>query len=81
VKVATEPHLHQHDAEHLVYDIAKPRPDGPRALVLTPLELINRVAGLVPPPRVHRHHSFGAGANGRSPEISGATADGWSWPL
>jgi hypothetical protein len=24
-------HLHQHDAEHLVYDIAKPRPDGPRA--------------------------------------------------
>jgi len=52
-------HLHQHDAEHLVYDIAKPRPDGPRALVLTPLELINKVAALVPPPRVHRHRYYG----------------------
>ena len=45
-------HLHQHDAEHLLYDIAKPRPDGPRALVLTPLELIDKIAALVPPPRM-----------------------------
>jgi hypothetical protein len=52
-------HLHQHDAEHLVYDIAKPRPDGPRALVLTPLELIDKIAALVPPPRVHRHRYYG----------------------
>jgi hypothetical protein len=52
-------HLHQHDAEHLVYDIAKPRPDGPRALVLTPLELLDKVAALVPPPRVHRHRYYG----------------------
>ena len=40
-------HLHQHDAEHLRYDIPEPRPDGPRALLLTPLELIDRVAALV----------------------------------
>ena len=40
-------HLHQHDAAHLVYDIAKPRPDGPSALVLTPLELIDKVAALL----------------------------------
>ena len=52
-------HLHQHDAEHLVYDIAKPRPDRPRALVLTPLELIDNIAALVPPPRVHRHRYYG----------------------
>ena len=52
-------HLQQHDAEHLVYHIAKPRPDGPRALVLTPLELIDKVAALVPPPRVHRHRYYG----------------------
>jgi hypothetical protein len=47
------------DAEHLVYNIPKPRPDGPRALVLTPLELIDKVAALVPPPRVHRHRYYG----------------------
>ena len=52
-------HLHQHDAEHLRYDIAKPRPDGPRALVLTPLELLDKIAALVPPPRVHRHRYYG----------------------
>jgi Putative transposase len=52
-------HLHQHDTEHLRYDIAKPRPDGPRALVLTPLELIAKIAALVPPPRSHRHRYYG----------------------
>jgi Putative transposase len=52
-------HLHQHDAAHLVYDIAKPRPDGPRALVLTPLELIDKIAALVPPPRTHRPRYYG----------------------
>jgi hypothetical protein len=51
--------LHQHDAEHLLYDIAKPRPDRPRALVLTPLELIDKIAALVPPPRIHRHRYYG----------------------
>ena len=28
-------------------------------LVLTPLELINRIAQLVPPPRTHRHRYYG----------------------
>jgi Putative transposase len=28
-------------------------------LVLTPLELIAKVAALVPPPRVHRHRYYG----------------------
>ena len=52
-------HWHQHDAAHRVYDIAKPRPDGPRALVLTALELIDKIAALVPPPRTHRHRYYG----------------------
>jgi hypothetical protein len=52
-------HLHQHVAEHLVYDIAKPRPDGPRALVLTPLELIDKVAALVAPLPMHYLRHFG----------------------
>ena len=41
-------HLQQRDAGHLVYHCPKPRPDGPRDLVLTPLELIDRIAALVP---------------------------------
>jgi len=36
-------HLQQLDAEHLLYHCPKPRPDGPSELVLTPLELIDRI--------------------------------------
>jgi hypothetical protein len=51
----------------LVYRCAKPRsePTGDKRgakvdeLHLTPLELINRIAALVPPPRTHRHRYFG----------------------
>ena len=34
---------------------------GPKAdeLMLTPLELIDRIAALMPPPRIHRHRYFG----------------------
>ena len=42
---------------------SEPRSDkrGPRAdeLTLTPLELIERIAALVPPPRTHRHRYYG----------------------
>ena len=33
----------------------KPRSDSPRDLVRTPLELIDKIAALIPPPRAHRH--------------------------
>jgi hypothetical protein len=57
-------HLHQRDAEHLVYRNPKPvrgtaPGTRPAALVLTPLELITKIAALVPPPRVHRHRYYG----------------------
>ena len=52
-------HLQQLDAEHLVYHSPKPRPDGASDLVLTPLELIDKIAALVPPPRAHRHRYYG----------------------
>jgi len=52
-------HLQQLDAEHLVYHSPKPRPDGSSDLVLTPLELIDKIAALVPPPRAHRHRYYG----------------------
>ena len=37
----------------------KPGPGGSGPLLLTPLELIDRLAALVPPPRIHRHRYFG----------------------
>jgi len=50
------------DPEHpevLVYQLPKPTPEGRTALALTPLELIDRLAALIPPPRVHRHRYSG----------------------
>ena len=52
-------HLQQLDAEHLVYHSPKPGLDGASDLVLTPLELIGKIAALVPPPRSHRHRYYG----------------------
>ncbi len=52
-------HLHQRDAGYLVYHCPRPRPDGPGDLVLTPLELIGKIAVLVPRPRTHRHRYYG----------------------
>jgi len=47
------------DAERLLCERAKPSPDGTGLLRLTPLQLLDRLAALVPPPRVHRHRYFG----------------------
>jgi len=48
---------------NLVYRCAKQHsePAGGKVaeLILTPLELIDRIAALVPPPRTHRHRYFG----------------------
>ena len=51
--------LQQRDAEHLIYAASKPGPGGSGPQILTPLELIDRLAALVPPPRVHRHRYYG----------------------
>ncbi len=48
-----------HDAEAVLYRLPKPLPDGRTELVLTPLELLERLAALIPPPRVHRHRYHG----------------------
>ena len=52
-------HLQQLDAEHLVYHSPKQGLDGSGDLVLTPLELIDKIAALIPPPRSHRHRYYG----------------------
>ena len=41
--------------DQLVYSLRKPTLDGRTELVLTPLELLERLSMLVPPPRVHKH--------------------------
>ena len=51
--------LREIDAEHLVYESVKPGPDGSVSLMLTPLELIERLAALMPPPRRHQHRYSG----------------------
>ena len=51
--------LRQLDAERLLYESTKPGPGGSGPQILTPLELIARLAALVPPPRIHRHRYYG----------------------
>ena len=45
--------------ETLVYTLRKPTIDGRTELVLTPLELLDRLAHLVTPPRIHKHRYCG----------------------
>jgi len=47
------------DDEHLVYRLRKPTLDGRTELILTPLELLDRLAHLVTPPRRHKHRYCG----------------------
>jgi len=51
--------LREIDPEHLVYESAKPGPGGSVSLILTPMELLDRLAALIPPPRRHRHRYVG----------------------
>ena len=51
--------LEQLADDQLVYRFPKPQPDGRTELRLTPLELIERLAALIPPPRLHRHRYHG----------------------
>jgi hypothetical protein len=43
----------------LLYRLPGPTPDGRTVLLLSPLELLQRLARLVPPPRIHRHRYHG----------------------
>jgi hypothetical protein len=45
--------------QRLIYRFPKPRPDGSASLTLAPLELIQRLAALIPRPRAHRHRYHG----------------------
>jgi len=57
-----------HDG-NIQYRLKRPWPDGTRALTLSPLELLARLAALIPPPysnMVRYHGLFSPNANGRS---------------
>jgi len=54
--------LHEVETQRLLYEGTKPGPGGNGPLLLTLLKLLDRLAALVPPPRVPRHRYFGAGA-------------------
>ena len=51
--------LRELDGEHLLYASTQPGSGGIGPLVLTPLDLLDRLAALVPPPRIHHHRYFG----------------------
>lgn len=57
----------------LSYQLKKPLINGQTKIILTPLELIDKLAALIPPPRVHRHRYFGVFAP-NSPFRSAVTA-------
>jgi hypothetical protein len=61
------------DAQRLIYRLPKPGTDGRTQILLSPLELIGRIAALVPPPRQHRHRYYGVLAP-NSPLRSAVTA-------
>ena len=44
--------LREIDPGHLVYESAKPGPGGNVSLLLTPMQLLDRLAALIPPPRL-----------------------------
>jgi hypothetical protein len=51
--------LRELDAERLLDESTKRGPGGSGPQILTPLQLLDRLAALEPPPRVHRHRYFG----------------------
>ncbi len=46
--------------ERIRYTLPRPQPDGHGVLTLTPLQFLDRLAALIPPPRRHRHRYHGA---------------------
>lgn len=54
--------LREHDREYLIYEPPKPGPGSSGPQWLAPLELLDRLAALAQPPRLHRHRYFGVPA-------------------
>jgi hypothetical protein len=63
------------DEQQVIYRLPRTQRDGTTALSLTPLELIDHLAALIPPPRRHRHRYHGVLAP-NAPLRAAATAFG-----
>lgn len=46
-------------SKRVVYQLPKPRPNTPSSITLDPLQRIDRLVVLIPPPRIHRHRYHG----------------------
>ena len=55
----------------LLYEGTKPGPAGNGSLLLTPLELLDRLAPLARPPRLHRHTATATSAYSRERPLTG----------
>jgi len=66
--------------QHLRYVSARPGPAGTGPLLLTRLQLLDRLAALVPPPRINRHRHFAVlvrtAAQGKFPRRCRTTGGG-----
>lgn len=60
--------------ERLIYLSDKPRPDGSWQVTLTPLELLDRLVRLIPPPSRHLHRYHGVFATRSIHYAAGAAA-------
>ena len=56
---STQERLGRLNDETLVYTLRKPTMDGRMELVLTPMELLDRLSKLITPPRIHKHRYCG----------------------
>jgi len=56
--------------DQLVYRSPKPQPDGRTELRLTALELLDRPAALIPPPRLHRLRYHGVPNAPQRPQVT-----------
>lgn len=59
-----------------MYESAKPGPGGSVSLILTPLEVLDRLAALIPPPRRYRHRYFGVLASNAPLRAAGTALAG-----
>jgi len=48
------------DPEHMIHESIKPGPGGSVGLMPISMQLFGRRAALIPPPRKHRHRTYGA---------------------
>ena len=58
------------DSETVVHHLRKPLPDGRTELVLTPVELLARLAAVISPPHLHKHRNGGVPGSWRDAPLS-----------